>query len=589
MRTLQKLLCFSLVLCSISGWTQVCPEPVFPEEGERVPTDVTISWTEVIGVAAYLIRLGTTEGGSEITPLTSIGQATEFTPPRGLPENSTIYVDIFVFNTLDNSTTLCTRYSFETESFTAPPGCSQLLSPEDGATSVPIQSDILWAYAPTATSYRVILGLTPGGSELIDTVVDALSLRPSEFLPAGLPPETEIFVEIIPLNRLGSATGCEGFRFTTGPEATLPGCGGILYPADGEFNIPLSPVIRWAPVAGAEGYLVSIGTSPFDNNVLDNARFQRRDPETGEIVTETGVIDFEPNRQYFVTIRPFNSAGTALDCLTTSFFTLVGCGPYFDANGDLVDFSPEITFPESVGICSSGAIEPLIAEDTADGYRWYRIENENREVLLEQGPVFIPPGTGLYRLEIYDELEDPSGAEIECASSQVFTVTQSEPAIIEGTDVDLGAGVLSIEVIVSGIGDYEFALNDADGPYQESNRFVNLPLDNYRIFVRDRNGCGISEVLVEPDLTLEGFPKFFTPNGDGINDFWQFILPDSGTNPIRVIYIFDRYGNLLAQVDPQSTGWDGTFNGSPLPASDYWFRAVNNNNEEVRGHFSLKR
>lgn len=94
---------------------------------------------------------------------------------------------------------------------------------------------------------------------------------------------------------------------------------------------------------------------------------------------------------------------------------------------------------------------------------------------------------------------------------------------------------------------------------------------------------------MEPDLTLEGFPKFFTPNGDGINDFWQFILPPSGVSPIRRLFIFDRFGNLLAQVDPQTAGWDGTFNGRPMPASDYWFRAINNNNQEIRGHFSLKR
>ena len=86
-----------------------------------------------------------------------------------------------------------------------------------------------------------------------------------------------------------------------------------------------------------------------------------------------------------------------------------------------------------------------------------------------------------------------------------------------------------------------------------------------------RNLRVVTEVLVEPDLTLEGFPKFFTPNGDGVNDFWQFILPDSGINPIRQLFIFDRYGNLLAQVDPQSAGWDGTFNGSALPEGDYYY------------------
>ena len=581
MKTLQKLLCLSLLLYSIQGWSQECPEPVFPEEGALVPTDITISWTEEIGVSAYLIRLGTSEGGSEITPLSSTGQATEFTPPRGLPENSTIYVEIYVFNTADNSTTLCTRYNFQTNSYTAPPGCTQLQSPQDGDTNVPIQSDIQWSFAPTATSYRVIVGLSPGGSELIDTTQDALSLRPFDFLPDGLPPETEIFVRIIPENRLGAPAGCEDFSFTTGPLATLPECASIIYPLDGEFDVPLSPVIRWSPVVGAEGYRVSIGTSPTQNDVIDNGEYRNQ--------TQIGIIDFEPNSQYFVTITPFNTAGEALNCQTTSFFTLLGCGPFFDTNGDLVDFSPEITFPEVVGICASGNISPITATDPADGYRWYGIENENREVLLGQGPEFSPPGPGGYRLEIFNEITDPSGVRIECTSSQVFTVTQSEPAIIEGTDVDLGAGVMAIEVRVSGIGDYEFALNDAGGPYQDSNRFTGLPLDNYRIYVRDRNGCGISDVLVEPDLTLEGFPKFFTPNGDGFNDFWQFILPPSGINPIRQLFIFDRYGNLLAQVDPQSAGWDGTFNGKPMPASDYWFRAVNTNNQEIRGHFSLKR
>lgn len=546
--------------------------------------DITITWSEVVGVSAYLIQLGTSPGGSDIVSLTSTGQSNQYKPERGLPENRTIYVEIYIFNTLTNTTTLCVDYSFQTDSFTSPPECTELQSPENNETDVAIQSDINWQYSTTATAYRIFMGTSLGGSDLInDLLIDDLSFDPSDYLPnnADLPAETQIYLRIIPLNRLGEASGCEEFSFTTGPLATLPECASIIYPSDGQFDVPLSPEIRWSPVVGAEGYIVSVGTSPFQNDIIDNGNYRNQ--------TEIGIIDFEPNRQYFVTITPYNIAGEAVGCQTTSFFTLLGCGPFFDPDGNLIDFSPEITFPEVVGICSSGNIAPITATDQADGYRWYGIDNENREVLLEVGPEFTPRGPGEYRLEIYDEITDPSGVVIECASSQVFSVTQSEPAIIERTDVDLGAGVLSIEVTVSGIGNYEFALNDPGGPYQDSNRFPGLPLDNYRVFVRDRNGCGITEVFVEPDLTLEGFPKFFTPNGDGVNDFWQFILPDSGINPIRQLFIFDRYGNLLAQVDPRSAGWDGTFNGKPMPASDYWFRAVNNNNQEFRGHFSLKR
>ncbi|WP_372945989.1 T9SS type B sorting domain-containing protein [Muriicola sp.] len=43
-------------------------------------------------------------------------------------------------------------------------------------------------------------------------------------------------------------------------------------------------------------------------------------------------------------------------------------------------------------------------------------------------------------------------------------------------------------------------------------------------------------------------------------------------------------------------GWDGTFNGRPMPSSDYWFRLDYSRDEEgiivassVRAHFSLVR
>ncbi|KAF2518822.1 T9SS type B sorting domain-containing protein, partial [Flavobacterium salilacus subsp. salilacus] len=42
------------------------------------------------------------------------------------------------------------------------------------------------------------------------------------------------------------------------------------------------------------------------------------------------------------------------------------------------------------------------------------------------------------------------------------------------------------------------------------------------------------------------------------------------------IYIFDRYGKLIKQISSQSEGWDGTYNGSPLPADDYWFTVTFN-------------
>ena len=105
-----------------------------------------------------------------------------------------------------------------------------------------------------------------------------------------------------------------------------------------------------------------------------------------------------------------------------------------------------------------------------------------------------------------------------------------------------------------------------------------------------RKGGGTAQEKVSKGLTTEGFPIFFTPNGDGINDFWQFDPPqESSKEIVDIIYIFDRYGILLKQINPDSKGWDGNIGGSPLPSSDYWYKAIALNKKEVSGHFSLKR
>ncbi len=82
------------------------------------------------------------------------------------------------------------------------------------------------------------------------------------------------------------------------------------------------------------------------------------------------------------------------------------------------------------------------------------------------------------------------------------------------------------------------------------------------------------------------FPKFFTPNGDGYNDYWTidfaYLAPNTG------IKIFDRYGKFIKEIN-KDTSWDGNYLGQQQPASDYWFIVTQVNGQEFKGHFSLKR
>ena len=172
-----------------------------------------------------------------------------------------------------------------------------------------------------------------------------------------------------------------------------------------------------------------------------------------------------------------------------------------------------------------------------------------------------------------------------CSKNRSITVLPSNIATITAIEVIDASPNNSISILVSGEGDYEYSLDNINGPYQDSNTFTNVQAGFYTVYVRDKNNCGITEELV----SVVGFPKFFTPNDDNTNDLWQVKGINSQFQSNSSIYIFDRYGKLLKQLDPLGAGWDGTFNGAKLPTNDYWFKIELEDGRTFTSHFTLKR
>jgi gliding motility-associated-like protein len=185
--------------------------------------------------------------------------------------------------------------------------------------------------------------------------------------------------------------------------------------------------------------------------------------------------------------------------------------------------------------------------------------------------------TGTYMVIV----TDPNG----CSSSRTITVNPSETAIIESVAIVGVAPNNTITVNVSGNGFYDYALDDDNGFYQESNVFTNVSQGEHTIYVRDRNGCGI----VEETISVLGFPKFFTPNGDTDNEVWRVIGTNAQFNQIETVQIFNRYGKFITQLNSQQTGWNGTLNGNQLPSDDYWYIAKFLDGKTYTGHFALRR
>jgi len=178
---------------------------------------------------------------------------------------------------------------------------------------------------------------------------------------------------------------------------------------------------------------------------------------------------------------------------------------------------------------------------------------------------------------------------VDCSTfTKTITVTQTTITAILDTIKITNTNGLNNNIIVVNVlasGEYDYALDNINGPYQTSNRFENVDPGFHTVFIRDIANCSRTEVTIP----VIGFPKFFTPNGDSIFDTWQVIGLSSDFQPTSSIFIFDRYGKLLKQLDPLGPGWDGTFNGQRLPTNDYWYGVTLLDGTVFRGHFTLKR
>ena len=83
------------------------------------------------------------------------------------------------------------------------------------------------------------------------------------------------------------------------------------------------------------------------------------------------------------------------------------------------------------------------------------------------------------------------------------------------------------------------------------------------------DSAGIRITISESHLEM---PNAFSPNGDGINDYYQ-----AKSNYKSIVefhaYIFNRWGQKLYEwtdFTDEKKGWDGTFHGSPVKDGAYF-------------------
>ncbi len=236
-----------------------------------------------------------------------------------------------------------------------------------------------------------------------------------------------------------------------------------------------------------------------------------------------------------------------------------------------------------VDLNGTEVLSPLVIDTGLSNTEHTFIWRDASGMLVATNSNYAPVQGGTYTLEVFDDT-----LSTQCAAPiETFTVIESTPPIVTAQVTTAAfANTHVIEAVATGQGQYEYSLDQ--GPWGDSGTFIDVTPGEHLVTVRDINGCGESEAFVY----VIDYPKYFTPNGDGYHDSWNINAVSNQVN--AKIYIFDRLGKLIKEIRPSGTGWDGTYNGTLLPSSDYWFTLnyidpTTANPEVLRAHFSLKR
>lgn len=179
---------------------------------------------------------------------------------------------------------------------------------------------------------------------------------------------------------------------------------------------------------------------------------------------------------------------------------------------------------------------------------------------------------GTYHLKITD------GAN--CEQGFVYTIYDQSDNIAPPTvnDVQLcspGSALLSVSNADNKYGYRLYEDNNSATPIDEQQN------GSFKVNVKVNRSYYISQYLgncestrQEVNVLISGISgadiaNTFTPNGDGINDYWKITGMENYTN--GTVKVFNRDGKMVYQSKGYAIPFDGTLNSKPLPAGVYYY------------------
>jgi gliding motility-associated-like protein len=182
-----------------------------------------------------------------------------------------------------------------------------------------------------------------------------------------------------------------------------------------------------------------------------------------------------------------------------------------------------------------------------------------------------------------------------CSQNIAVTLTSPSPIVFtkdsSNTSCKRSDGFCRIKTISGGTAPFTYQWSNG----KTSSSILNVPAGTYSVLITDFNGCVDSAKFTLTDITIPQcvtIPNAFSPNGDGIHDFWVIENLDYyTTNGIEIgVEVYNRWGNLVYKNDDYKNDWDGTEAGKKLPGGVYMFvLRLGPNAEPMKGTFTILR